>query len=278
MTIPFTRKHLSNCLAAAWLSLMIFPLLAGAQTPSPVSVKVAAAADLKFAMQDLAAQFEKKTGTKIDVTYGSSGSFFAQLQNGAPFDVFFSADLEYATKLDAAMLAEPGTLCEYAVGRLVLWAPADSKVDITKDQWKSLLDAGVDKIAIANPAHAPYGKAAVAALQSAGIYDQVKSKLVYGENISQTAQFVQSGNAQLGLLALSLVVAPAMKNGRTWIVPSTDYPPIEQGAVVLRSSQNKAAARGFLDFVRGSEGSAMLQQYGFTVPAFAKPRGTHKQR
>ncbi len=278
MTIPFTRKHLSKCLAAVWLSLLLFPLFAGAQTPSPVSVKVAAAADLKFAMQDLAAQFEKKTGTKIDATYGSSGSFFAQLQNGAPFDVFFSADLEYATKLDAAMLAEPGTLCEYAVGRLALWAPADSKVDITKDQWKSLLDPSVDKIAIANPAHAPYGKAAVAALQSAGIYDQVKSKLVYGENISQTAQFVQSGNAQLGLLALSLVVAPAMKNGRTWIVPSTDYPPIEQGAVVLRSSQNKAAAWGFLDFVRGSEGSATLQQYGFTVPAFAKPRGTHKQR
>jgi molybdate transport system substrate-binding protein len=278
MTIHFTRKHLSKCLGAVWLSIMIFPWLAGAQTPSPVSVKVAAAADLKFAMQDLAAQFEKKTGTKIDVTYGSSGSFFAQLQNGAPFDVFFSADLEYAKKLDAAMLAEPGTLCEYAVGRLVLWAPADSKVDITKDQWKSLLDPGVAKIAIANPAHAPYGKAAVAALQSAGIYDQVRSKLVYGENISQTAQFVQSGNAQLGLLALSLVVAPAMKNGRTWIVPSTDYPPIEQGAVVLRSSQNKAAARGFLDFVRGSEGSATLQQYGFTVSGFAKPRGTHKQR
>lgn len=278
MTIHLTRKHLSHCLAAVWLSLMIFPLLAGAQTPSPVSVKVAAAADLKFAMQDLAAQFEKKTGTNIDVTYGSSGSFFAQLENGAPFDVFFSADLEYATKLDAAMLAEPGTLCEYAVGRLVLWAPADSKVDITKDRWKSLLDPGVDKIAIANPAHAPYGKAAVAALQSAGIYDQVKSKLVYGENISQTAQFVQSGNAQLGLLALSLVVAPAMKNGRTWIVPSAGYPPIEQGAVVLRSSHNKAAARGFLDFVRGSEGSATLQQYGFTVPGFAKPRSTHKQR
>jgi molybdate transport system substrate-binding protein len=278
MTTHFTRKHLSNCLAAVWLSLMIFPLLAGAQTPSPVSVKVAAAADLKFAMQDLAAQFEKKTGTKIDVTYGSSGNFFAQLQNGAPFDVFFSADLEYARKLDAAHLAEPGTLCEYAVGRLVLWAPADSKVDITKDQWKSLLDPHVDKIAIANPAHAPYGKAAVAALQSAGIYDQVKSKLVYGENISQTAQFVQSGNAQLGLLALSLVAAPAMKNGRTWIVPSTAYPPIEQGAVVLRGAQNKATALSFLDFVRGTEGSATLQQYGFTVPGLEKPRGTHKQR
>jgi molybdate transport system substrate-binding protein len=278
MKIHLATKPSRNWLRAIWLSLVVFPLLTCAQTPSPVSVKVAAAADLQFAMQDLAAQFEKQTGGKIDVTYGSSGNFFAQLQNGAPFDVFFSADLEYARKLDAANLAEPGTLCEYAVGRLVLWAPADSKVDITKDQWKSLLDPGVDKIAIANPAHAPYGKAAIAALQSAGIYEQVKSKLVYGENISQTAQFVQSGNAQLGLLALSLVVAPAMKNGRAWIVPATAYPPITQGAVVLRGSQNKAAARSFLDFVRGTEGSATLQQYGFAVPDSERPRGTHKQR
>jgi molybdate transport system substrate-binding protein len=240
------------------------------QTPPAAELKVAAAADLKFAMQDLAAQFAKKSGTKIDVTYGSSGNFFAQIQNGAPFDLFFSADLEYAKKLAAANLAEPRTLCKYAVGRLVLWTPPDAKVNVAKDGWKALLDPSVEKIAIANPAHAPYGKAAVAALRSAGIFEQIKNKLVYGENISQTAQFVQSGNAQAALLALSLAASPAMKDGRMWEVPAESYPAIEQGAVVLRSSQNQSAAKSFLDFVLSAEGRETLKQYGFSFAPTVK--------
>jgi molybdate transport system substrate-binding protein len=243
------------------------------QGPAAASLpvlRVAAAADLQFAMQDLAEQFEKKDIAKLQVTYGSSGNFFSQIQNGAPFDLFFSADLQYAKKLDAAGLAEPGTLCEYAVGRLVLWARADAVVDVGKDGWKALLDARVEKIAIANPEHAPYGKAAVAALRSAGIYDQVKSKLVYGENISQTAQFVQSGNAQVGLVALSLAVSPGMKDGKRWEVPAGAYPPIEQGAVVLRSAQNKSAARAFLEFVQSAAGRETLTKYGFSFAAQAK--------
>jgi molybdate transport system substrate-binding protein len=278
MKMRSSEKCSWACTVAILLTPLNFSFAARAQTPPPTVVKVAAAADLKFAMQDLAAQFEKKTGTKVDVTYGSSGNFFAQIQNGAPFDVFFSADLDYAKKLDTGHLAESQSLWKYAVGRLVLWTPPGASVDVSKDGWKALLDPRVEKIAIANPRHAPYGKAAVAALENAGIYEQVKSKLVYGENISQAAQFVQSGNAQAGLLALSLVVAPAMKNGRIWIVPADAYPPIEQGAVILRSSQNKTAARDFLDFVRSTEGAATLQQYGFTLPASEKPRGTYKQR
>jgi molybdate transport system substrate-binding protein len=231
---------------------------------------VAAAADLQFAMQDLADQFSKKNIAQLQVTYGSSGNFFSQLQNGAPFDLFFSADLDYAKKLDAVGLAEPGTLCEYAVGRLVLWARADSAVDVAKDGWKTLLDERVQKIAIANPEHAPYGKAALAALHSAGIYEQVQSKLVYGENISQTAQFVQSGNAQVGLVALSLAVSPAMKDGKRWEVPADAYPPIEQGAVVLRSAKDKSAARAFLDFVQSATGRGTLKRYGFSFPASSK--------
>jgi molybdate transport system substrate-binding protein len=231
---------------------------------------VAAAADLQFAMQDLADQFSKKNIAQLQVTYGSSGNFFSQLQNGAPFDLFFSADLDYAKKLDALGLAEPGTLCEYAVGRLVLWARADSAVDVAKDGWKTLLDERVQKIAIANPEHAPYGKAALAALHSAGIYEQVQSKLVYGENISQTAQFVQSGNAQVGLVALSLAVSPAMKDGKRWEVPADAYPPIEQGAVVLRSAKDKSAARAFLDFVQSAAGRGTLKRYGFSFPASSK--------
>src|ERR1700676_32523 len=133
-------------------------------------VKVAAAADLKFAMGELATQFEKQSGAKLDVTYGSSGNFLAQIQNGAPFDLFFSADSEYPKKLEAAGLTEPGTLREYAVGRIVIWVPSDSEINPAKEGWKCLLDQRVKKLAIANPEHAPYGRAVSAALKKAGIY------------------------------------------------------------------------------------------------------------
>jgi len=229
-------------------------------------IRIAAAADLKFAMGELAEMFEKQSGTKVNVTYGSSGNFFSQMQNGAPFDLFFSADIEYPKKLDAAGLAEPGTLCEYAVGRIAIWAPADANLDVTKQGWKTLLDASVEKIAIANPEHAPYGRAAVAALQKAGIYESVKAKLVYGENISQAAQFVQSGNAQAGIVAMSLAVSSAMQDGKRWEIPAEMHPTIEQGAIVLKDAKNKAAARAFLEFVKSEAGRAILAKYGFAFP------------
>jgi molybdate transport system substrate-binding protein len=127
-------------------------------------IAVAAAADLKFAMDDVTSQYEKQTGNKVNVTYGSSGNFFSQLQNGAPFDLFFSADIDYARRLETAGLAEPGTLYSYAIGRIVIWAPGDSKVDVTKLGWKALLSRSVQTIAIANPEHAPYGRGGVAAM------------------------------------------------------------------------------------------------------------------
>jgi molybdate transport system substrate-binding protein len=258
----------------ALLAMISVRPLSGAQAQSPAApaqtLKVAAAADLQFAMQDLAKEFEKCGNVKIDVIYGSSGNFFSQIQNGAPFDIFFSADMEYAKRLEAAGLAEPGTLARYAVGRLVLWTPAGSAVDVAKDGWKILLDPRVQKIAVANPEHAPYGRAAVAALRRAGIYDQVQSKLVYGENISQAAQFAQSGNAQAGLVALSLALSPGMKDGKWWEVPADAYPAIEQGAVVLQSSKNKVAARAFLEFVTGAQGRETLKKYGFSFEMPAK--------
>ncbi|MGA2420522.1 MAG: molybdate ABC transporter substrate-binding protein [Candidatus Acidiferrum sp.] len=259
-------------LAVPALLVMFGPLtLTGlAQTPTAQTIKIAAAADLQFAMPDLVQQFAKSSNAKIDVIYGSSGNFFSQLQNGAPFDVFFSADMDYAKKLDAAGLVENGTLTRYAVGRLVLWTPPSSAGDVAKDGWKTLLDARVEKIAVANPEHAPYGRAAVAALHRAGIYDQIKSKLVYGENISQAAQFAQSGSAQAGLVALSLALSPGMKDGKWWEVPADAYPPIEQGAVVLKSSGNKAAARAFLEFVTGAQGRETLKKYGFSFEMPAK--------
>ncbi len=236
-------------------------------------IRIAAAADLKFAMGELAGEFEKQTGAKVSVTYGSSGNFFSQMQNGAPFDLFFSADIEYPKKLDAAGLAAPGTLYEYAVGRIVIWTPADAKVDVTKQGWKTLLDARVEKIAIANPEHAPYGRTAVAALQKAGIYESVKAKLVYGENISQAAQFVQSGNAQAGIVAMSLAVSPAMRDGKRWKIPAEMHPALEQGAIVLKDAKNKEAALAFLEFVKSAAARATLAKYGFEFPEKTKKGG-----
>src|ERR1700674_210480 len=229
-------------------------------------IRIAAAADLKFAMGELAEKFEKQSGTKVNVTYGSSGNFFSQIQNGAPFDLFFSADIEYPKKLEVAGLAEPGTLYGYAVGRIVIWTPADAKVDVSKHGWKTLLDKSVEKIAIANPEHAPYGRAAVAALQNAGIYESVRSKLVYGENISQAVQFVQSGNAQAGIVAMSLAVSPAMHYGKRWEIAAELYPALEQGAIVLKDAKNKDSARAFLEFVKSASGRAMLANHGFSFP------------
>jgi molybdate transport system substrate-binding protein len=229
-------------------------------------IRIAAAADLKFAMGELSEKFEKQAGTKVHVTYGSSGNFFSQMRNGAPFDLFFSADIEYPKKLEEAGFADPGTLYEYAVGRIAIWTRGDAKVDVTRQEWKALLDASVEKIAVANPEHAPYGRAAVAALQKAGIYESVKAKLVYGENISQAAQFVQSGNAQAGIVAMSLAVSPAMRDGKRWEIPAEMHPSIEQGAIILKDAKNKEAARAFLEFVESAAGRAILAKYGFALP------------
>ncbi|MGB6461244.1 MAG: molybdate ABC transporter substrate-binding protein [Candidatus Acidiferrum sp.] len=257
-----------------WMALFILgiALLAGSRVQSQPrrqsqELRIAAAADLQFAMQDLASQFEKSAGTKVDITYGSSGNFFSQLQNGAPFDLFFSADIGYPRKLKSAGFAEPGTLYEYAVGRIAIWMPADARVDLARLGWKALLDSSVQKISIANPAHAPYGRAAVAALQKAGLYKEVEPKLVYGENISQTAQFVQSGNAQAGIVAMSLALSPGMKEGKRWEIPADLHPPIEQAAILMKTAKNKTAARTFLDYVKSGAGRATLERYGFAVPA-----------
>jgi molybdate transport system substrate-binding protein len=267
-------KGIANFMRIFWQRLLIaiLELFAAAPfcfsgRPPQEEIRVAAAADLQFAMPELTQQFEKQTGTKVIVSYGSSGNFFSQIQNGAPFDVFFSADLAYPRKLEAAGLCEPGTLFTYGVGRLVIWAPAGSRMEVQKEGWKALLDPSAQKIAVANPAHAPYGEAAVAALKKAGIYEQVKDKLVYGENISQAAQFVQSGSAQVGILALSLALSPAMNNGRRWEIPQDMYPPLEQGAMIVKSAENKASAEAFLEFVKSAGARATLQKWGFQAPS-----------
>jgi molybdate transport system substrate-binding protein len=247
-------------------SRIAFPaVLFLAQLCAAQDIRVAAAADLQFAMQDIATQFQKETGKSAQVIYGSSGNFFQQLQNGAPFDLFFSANLDYAKKLEAAGLTEPGSYYQYAKGKIVIWVPKDSKLDLSSGL-KALLDPSIKKIAVANPQHAPYGQAAVAAMQKEDVYDKVKGKLVLGENISQTASFVVSGSADVGIVALSLAVSPNMKDqGRYVEISAGEYPPIEQACVILSSSKNKEVARQFLGFVKTAAVGELLAKYGFDV-------------
>jgi molybdate transport system substrate-binding protein len=270
MNIRYKFFGIFTWLALTGLILGVFRAFgAGADATESASkpLSIAAAADLKFALDDLVKQFDEKyPATKVNVTYGSSGNFFTQLQNGAPFDLFFSADITYPQKLAEKGLGADNVFL-YAIGRLVVWVPKDSPLPVDKLGIKSLLEPSVHKIAVANPEHAPYGRAAVAALKTLNIYDQVASRLVYGENIAQTAQFVQSGAADVGVLALSLAVSPQMRDaGRYWQVPLDAYPRMEQGGIILKSSNNLAAARTFRDFVLGDHGRAVLDQYGFYLP------------
>jgi molybdate transport system substrate-binding protein len=253
------------------MSILLFLLLFFApgsrSTPQrPAEIHVAAAADLRFAMDTLVQQYERDAGTHVAVTYGASGNFFAQIQNGAPFDLFFSADTEYPRQLAERGLTAPDSLREYATGRLVLWAPEDSKLRLKERGWAALSDASVRKIAIANPAIAPYGRGAVAAMQSVGEYAQLRERLVYGENVLQAAQFVESGNAQAAILPLSLALAPEMSRGQRWEVPASLYPAIRQSAAVLRDAKNPRAAHAFLDFVLSGAGQTILEHAGFGPP------------
>jgi molybdate transport system substrate-binding protein len=241
--------------------------LAGAGVAA-AQITVAAAADLKFALDEIAVGFQKQhPDAKIIVTYGSSGNLFAQIDNGAPFDVFLSADIDFPRRLIENKKAVADSLFPYAVGRVVVWVPNDSPIDVGKLGIESLLTPSVRKIAIANPEHAPYGRAAVAAMKKLGVYDKVSGKLVLGENIAQAAQFVESGAADIGLIALSLAVSPKMKGeGRYWEVPLDAYPRLEQGGVILSASKQPDLARQFRTVMVGPQGRETLRRYGFILP------------
>jgi molybdate transport system substrate-binding protein len=246
--------------------LLPFLLLLAGTFATAQEIIVAAAADMSAALPQLAAAYTKKTGQTVKLSFGSSGTLANQIRNGAPFDVFFSADEEYPEQLIAEGLAVRDTLYRYAIGRLVLWVPSDSPLDLSKLGIRALLDPSVKKVSMANPAHAPYGRAAEAALRHFGIHDQVSSRLVLGEDVSQAAQFVESGNAQAGLIALSHALAPALKDkGRYWAVPLDAYPTLDQAAVVLSRSKQPDAAHKFLEFLRSPEATSLLSNYGFSL-------------
>ncbi len=251
--------------------LLAFLLLITGTFATAQEITVAAAADMNAALPQLVEAYTKRTGQSVKLSFGASGNLTNQIRNGAPFDVFFSADEQYPQQLISEGLASKDTLYRYAVGRLVLWAPADSPLDLSKLGIKALLDPSVKKISIANPATAPYGRAAEAALRHFDIYDLTSSRFVIGENVSQAAQFVESGNAQAGLIALSHALAPAMKDkGRYWTVPLDAYPTLNQAAVVLAKSKQPDAARKFLDFLRTPEATSLLTSYGFSLPVEKK--------
>lgn len=261
-------------------SLLLFAFLLGAAVasgaPQKKHIRVAAASDLQTVMPQIAKAFEQQTQIAVDLSFGSSGNFFAQIQNGAPFDLFFSADSEFPARLIRANLTEPRSTAVYAVGSLVLWMPPTG-CNPESAKWNCLLQPSVAKIAIANPAHAPYGRAAIAALQSAHIYDQVRGKLVFGENISQAAQFAQSGNAQAGILAHSQLLSPGLRGGKSWEIPRDSYALIEQTVVVLKASTEKSAAQLFIKFVIEGPGRALLEQSGFQPPRPSNlPAESHK--
>lgn len=255
-----TKTALALGLTLGWM------LCLSAQA-SAAEVLVAAASDLSGAIKEIAASFEKNTGHTVKLTLGSSGNFHAQILNGAPFDVFLSADLNYVREIEKAGLAETGTSHVYAIGRIVLWVPRDSPLSIETLGMKALLDSRARRIAMANPAHAPYGRAAVEAMKKAGVYESAKARFVLGENISQAAQFAQSGAADIGIVALSLALSDSMKTqGRYWDIPLDSYPRMEQGAVILKQAGkagHRDAARAFLDALRSEQGRAVLRRYGF---------------
>jgi len=234
-----------------------------ADTPT---VSIAAASDLVFCLEELNREFTNAhPAVTVKTSTGSSGNFFAQIQNGAPFDVFLSADMNYPKELIKAGAAEESSLFQYAVGRIVLWT-VKTNLSIANGLL-ALRDPSVKRIAIANPEHAPYGRAARSAIQHVGLWEAVQPRLVFGENISQTAQFVQTGNADAGIVALSLVLAPKLKNTGRWVeVPPNSYPPLEQGAVLTGRGKDNPAARDYLKFLQSGQAREIFDRYGFRLP------------
>jgi molybdate transport system substrate-binding protein len=247
---------------------ILLALVAAAALPAAAQpvVRVAAASDLRFVLEDVARELEKRTpAVRIEATYGSSGNLHAQLQQRAPYDLYLSADIAYPEDLVKRGIGNAEDLFTYAVGRLTLWVPNGSTLPIEQDGLRALVS--VRRLAIANPAHAPYGRAAEAALRRAGVWHDLQPRLVLGENIAQAAQFVDSGAADAGLIAKSLAAAPAMRGrGRGWDLPSDSYPPLQQGGLILRAARARAGAVAVRDFLRSAEGRDLLARSGFGLP------------
>jgi molybdate transport system substrate-binding protein len=253
-------KHMKKIVVLLLASMLSLPALAA-------PLLVAAAADLSYCIDDIAAAFRKEApDAEIKISTGASGNFFAQIRNGAPFDAFLSADVDYPSQLARLGAADSRTLTRYAVGRIALWSP-DPKLDVDKGL-ALLRDPRITRIAIANPATAPYGRAARAALERDGLWEAVQAKLVIGENISQTLQFVQTGNAQVGLVSLASLRSPRLAGaGRYALVPDTGLAPIEQAAIVTKHGADNPLAARFVRFLGSPAARAIFERNGFSIPA-----------
>jgi molybdate transport system substrate-binding protein len=253
--------------ALVLLALLALAGPAVAQGGARRTVTVAAASSLKLPVADLARAFEEADpGVELSITLGASGTFFAQIQNGAPFDLFLSADREYPRKVIEAKLAAPGGDVVYAIGALVAWTPKGSPVELERRGLAALAGPEVKKLAIANPAVAPWGRAAEAALRGAGILDAVRDRLVLGQSVSQAAQFASTGAADAALIPRSLTFAPELAGGRVFELPPGSYPAQEQSAVVLATAAQPELARALLSFLTGPKGRAILARYGYALP------------
>jgi len=240
---------------------------AGAAAFAQSGPSVAAASDLKFALDKIAARFERDTGKTVRLTYGSSGNFYRQIQQGAPFELFLSADEDYVSRLSQEGLTVDGGT-RYATGRIVLFVPKGSTVKADaafEDLRAALADGRLRRLAIANPEHAPYGRAARQALEHAGLWNGLATRLVLGENVSQAAQFAASGSAQAGIFALSLALAPDFAGkGDYVLIPEGWHEPLRQRAVLLRRSGD--TARAFHLFLQQPPAREIFRQYGFILP------------
>ena len=244
--------------------LLLASSLLFAATAHAEKVTVAAAADLKFAMDEIVATFKKTNpADEVEVIYGSSGKFHTQIQQGAPYDLYFSADIGFPRELVKSGLSA-SEVKPYAFGRIVLWS---ANLDASKMTLASLADPKIVRIAIANPKHAPYGKRAEEALRASGLWEKLEPKLVYGENIAHTAQFVQTGNAQVGIIALALAVNPELaKRGGYWLITDKLHEPLEQGFIITKRAEGNALARRFADYMGSKPARAVMTKYGFVLP------------
>lgn len=226
-------------------------------------VQVAVAANFAEPMKQIAAEFEKDTGHKAMLTFGATGKFYAQISHGAPFEVLLAADEETPLKLEKELLAAPGTRFTYAIGKLVLWSASTGYVDSRGDILKK---STFKHLALANPKTAPYGTAAMATLQQLGVLNSIQPRIVQGENIAQTHQFVATGNAELGFVALSQVFKDGkVRSGSAWIVPDKLYPPIRQDAVVLAKGRNKPATTALAHYLKTDKARAIIKSYGYEL-------------
>ena len=259
------------CSLLIFLSLLLTACAAGQNRPAKAApdnqaasvdpLLVAAAADLQFAFTDLGQKFTEQTGQEIEFSFGSTGNLTTQIENGAPFDILAAANIAFVDRLKEQNLIISDTQQLYAQGRIVLAVNREAGVQATELQ--DLLDPAIGRVAIANPEHAPYGQAAKEALQSAGLWEEIQPKLVLGENVRQTLQFVQTGDAPVGIVALSIAEVPEVTYT---LLPADLHNPLNQSMAVINTTQNEAAARAFLEFVNGPEGRPIMKQYGFVLP------------